>query len=78
MNVLMDKFTEWMRFAATSELTVISRRRYLGYFIAWAAERGIVRPSEVTKPIIERYQRYLYHYRKKNGQPMTFRSSIRN
>ena len=74
MNALLEKFAEWMQVRGYSELTVNSRRRYLGYFIAWAAERGVVRPGEVTKPIIERYQRYLYHYRKKNGQPMTFRS----
>ncbi|MBM4128109.1 MAG: site-specific tyrosine recombinase XerC [Nitrospira sp.] len=37
-------------------------------------ERGVTRPTEVTKPILERYQRYLYHYRKKDGQPLSFRS----
>ena len=28
----------------------------------------------MTRPVIERYQRYLFHYRKKNGQPLSFRS----
>ena len=35
---------------------------------------AVARPAEVTKPILERYQRWLYHYRKKNGQPLSFRS----
>lgn len=74
MAVLMEKFLEWMQVTNFSDRTVHSRRQYLSSFIVWAEERGIVRPNEVTKPIIERYQRYLYHYRKKNGQPMTFRS----
>jgi integrase/recombinase XerD len=33
-----------------------------------------LRPSEVTKPIIERYQRFLFHYRKRDGDPLSFRS----
>jgi integrase/recombinase XerD len=32
------------------------------------------RPTEITKPILERYQRYLYTYRKENDQPLTVRS----
>lgn len=74
MGVLLDKFSDWMRVTNYSELTVISRRRYIGYFIAWAEQRGVVRPGDVTKPILERYQRYLYHRRKKDGRPLSFRS----
>ena len=33
--------------------------------------RGITQPAEVTKPIIERYQRYMFHYRKQNGDPLS-------
>ena len=57
-----------------SDQTVRNRRLYLGYFIAWCEERSIARPSEVTRPILELYQRHLYFYRKKNGKPLTFRS----
>src|SRR5690606_22594958 len=36
---------------------------------------GITRPTEVTRPVLERYQRWLYHqYRKKSGQPLSLRS----
>jgi len=74
MAVMMDKFIEWMRVTNYSERTVENRLLYLAYFIEWAEERGITRPTEVTKPILERYQRYLYQYRKKDGQPLSFRS----
>ncbi|MBF0548534.1 MAG: site-specific tyrosine recombinase XerC [Candidatus Riflebacteria bacterium] len=40
----------------------------------WLDVRGITKPLEVTRPILERYQRYLYHYRKKDGMPLAFRS----
>lgn len=74
MAVMMDKFLEWMRVTNYSERTVENRQLYLSYFIIWAEDRGLTRPTEITKPILERYQRYLYHYRKKNGQPLSFRS----
>jgi integrase/recombinase XerD len=43
----------------------------LGWFITWCEERGLTQPTEVTRPIVERYQRHLFHYRKANGQPLT-------
>ena len=51
-----------------------TRRAYLGYFHDWCRERGLEEPIEITRPILERYQRWLYHYRKTNGQPLGFRT----
>ena len=70
----MQRYLEWLRVQNYSERTVENRELYLGYFIAWCAERGIARPVEVTRPILERYQRMLFHYRKPSGQPLSFRS----
>jgi integrase/recombinase XerD len=74
MGRLAEAFFTWMLTKNYSERTVANRRQYLGYFIAWAADRGLTRPSEITKPILERYQRFLYHHRKKDGRPLSFRS----
>ena len=69
------RFLEWMRIKNYSERTVTNRELYLGYFIQWCEQRGLERPNEITKPILERYQSYLYHYRKKrDGEPLSFRS----
>jgi integrase/recombinase XerD len=46
----------------------------LSYLVAWLAERGITRPAEVTWPVLESYQRWLFHYRKTDGEPLSFRS----
>jgi len=46
------------------------RSRDLVRFVEWCSERAIVKPSEVTKPILERFQRHLFHYRKKDGGPL--------
>jgi integrase/recombinase XerD len=45
--------------------------RYIRDFIAWADERGVTHPAQVSRQVIERYQRWLYHYRKKDGAPLS-------
>jgi integrase/recombinase XerD len=67
---------EWMRIKNYSERTVENRRHYMGAFVSWCQHRGITQPAEVTKALLERYQRWLYHYRKDNGQALTFGSQF--
>jgi integrase/recombinase XerD len=67
------RYLEWLRVHNYAEPTVQNREIYLGYFVAWCIERGLTQPKEITKPILERYQRALYHLRKANGAPLTFR-----
>jgi len=57
-----------------SEFTVRGREGHIGFFLAWLEERGITEAIDVTRPVLERYQRYLFHYRKANGEPLSFRS----
>ena len=72
-HVLVETFCEWMGIQNYSPRTIHGRRTYLKYFVTWAIERGLTRPDEVTKPILERYQRHLYHHRKTSGEPMSVR-----
>jgi integrase/recombinase XerD len=44
------------------------------YFLEWRRERSIEDVTEVTRPVLERYQRSLYQFRKKDGAPLTFRT----
>jgi integrase/recombinase XerD len=67
----MDLHFEWMLVTAYSADTVRARRIALRRFIAWCNERGVADPREITKPIIERYQRHLFYYRKPDGAPLT-------
>src|SRR3989304_4487958 len=73
-GVLAAGYREALRVRTYSEATIATREHYLREFIRWAAERSLLRPADITKPILERYQRWLYHYRQKNGQPLSFRS----
>lgn len=40
-------------------------------FIVWCDERGITAPTEITRPMLERYQRMLHQHRKSNGAPLS-------
>ncbi len=43
----------------------------LRLFIVWCDERGLDEPRCITKPVLERYQKYLYYLRKSTGEPLT-------
>jgi len=73
-GVTVAEFLEWMLVKNFSERTVGNRQLHLELLVDWLYERGIERPAEVTRPVLERYQRHLYHYRKKSGLPMSFMS----
>jgi integrase/recombinase XerD len=51
-----------------SEGTLEGRRDALKMFLTWAAERDLSRASQITRPILEAYQRWLWRYTKANGQ----------
>ena len=62
---------DWMLIHGYSEDTVRARRVALRRFVTWCAERGLDDPKAITQPILERYQRGLFYYRKADGKPLT-------
>jgi integrase/recombinase XerD len=70
----MERFLVALAVRNYSAATITDRRHGLSTFILWCAERGLERPNEITKPILERYQRHLYYHRKPNGEPLSFRT----
>jgi len=67
------EYLSWLAVHNYSPQTIDTREKHLVAFNEWAAEREITRPEQVTLPLLERYQRRLYHHRKKDGQPLSFR-----
>jgi integrase/recombinase XerD len=70
----MKRYLESMRVRNYSPFTVDNREISLLQFFSWCDARSIGRPQEVTKPILERYQRHLFHLRKRDGKPLSFRT----
>jgi len=72
---LREMHLDWLRVRNYSLVTVRNRESYLNRFILWAEERSLSRPDQVTKQILERYQRWLYNYRDpKTEKKLSFRS----
>jgi len=44
---------------------------YLGNFLDWLASRDVAIASKVTRPLLEKYQKHLHAYRKRDGQPLS-------
>lgn len=65
-------FLEWTVTSGLSASTASIRRRALDGFIVWCDERGLDRPQDITRPILQRYQGHLYHYRKADGATLSF------
>jgi integrase/recombinase XerD len=63
----MEDHFEWMLVTGYSADTIRARRVAIRKFIGWADERGLQDPREITKPMLERYQRWLFYYRKPEG-----------
>ncbi len=51
-----------------------SAERYIRDFIEWADARSVTHPEHVTQAVLERYRRWLYYYRKKDGAPLSIAS----
>jgi integrase/recombinase XerD len=70
----MKRYLEHLAEKNYSPRTIETRENYLRYFTAWCDERSLTKPSQVDRPILERYQRYLFYYRKRDGEPLSTRS----
>ena len=73
-GIWIRRHLEWLRVRNYSEHTLLTREPWLVIFAEWCEMRGIVRPRDVTKPILESYRRQLFYYRKPNGKPLTMGS----
>ena len=74
LEALMREHLRSLEVRNYSEFTVKGRAGHIQFFIDWLKERGITEPVEVTRPVLERYQRHLFYSRKKNGEPLSFSS----
>jgi integrase/recombinase XerD len=74
LEALMREHLKSLQVRNYSEYTVRGRAGHIQFFLDWLKERGITDPIEVTRPVLESYQRHLFYSRKKNGEPLSFSS----
>lgn len=70
------KYFEWLMERNFSPRTLQNATSGLGLFIEWAEMRGLMRPRDITRREMEVYQRHLFHHRKSNNSPLSFRTQL--
>jgi integrase/recombinase XerD len=71
---LLARYLLWMATHHYAEGTVAIRRITLSKFLLWCQERSVEAAAEVTPEMVERYQRHLFYYRKRDGRPLSVSS----
>jgi integrase/recombinase XerD len=71
---LCRQFLDWSRVQGYSPETLRSRAGHLRFFLLWCEERGLGRAGQITRPMLERYQRSLHHHRQRSGEPLSLKS----
>ena len=63
-------YLEDLRVHLRTPSAVEGQAKVLSAFMRWCGERGLLRSEDVTRPILERYQRHLFYARKRDGRPL--------
>jgi len=63
-----DAYFDQLRALNYAEGTIEGRQDALKFFLAWCAERDLKCARQITRPILEAYQRWLWRYTRANGQ----------
>ena len=71
------RYKEAMLMRNYSTTTLDIRESDIRRFVGWCDERGLHQPQDVTKPILERYQKHMFYYRQANGEPLSSTSQQR-
>jgi integrase/recombinase XerD len=78
MAHLRVEWLEALRTRGFSDAYVQNCEGALGAFILWAQDRGMTKARAVTRPVLESYQRFLFHFRRetKDGseEPLSIRT----
>jgi integrase/recombinase XerD len=65
----------WAEVSRLAPMSLVLRQRGLARFVAWAHERGLRHPRELTRQVLEAYQRHLYLARsQRDGAPLGLRT----
>lgn len=74
MRAVLDAYLEYWRLMGFREAGVLIRQKALRRFVEWADARDLRSAAELTLPLLERYQRDLFLYRKADGMPLSMNS----
>jgi integrase/recombinase XerD len=65
------RYNETLGIRNYSSVTIRRRDSDLRRFIAWCDERSLDHPNQITKVMLDGYQKHLFYYRQENGKPLS-------
>ena len=71
LTAYLSRHLDWMTVQHYSSASVSSREHLLGLFLHWCQQRDLRQPYEITRPILESYQRALSRTKKSNGKAVS-------
>ena len=71
MHVLLRAYLDHLRLRNYSAGTIKKRRCHVNHFIRWSAARSL-HPTEITRKLLESYQRSLFHSLDRHGKQFSF------
>jgi integrase/recombinase XerD len=71
LAALLQRYLLWLETHHFAAQTVAIRRRQLARFLQWCDDRSLTQAGEVTPELLERFQRHLFYYRQRDGQPLS-------
>ena len=74
LEAMLELHFEALLVKQYSEQTIKARRDQFKVFLRWCADHGINSPRDITSALLEGYRGHLFYYRKKNGEPLSFRT----
>ena len=69
-----EDYLVWLLSHGYAETTVANRRHHLDELVEFLAERDMAEPRAVSFSALESYQRHLFHHKKRDGAPLSFRT----
>ena len=70
----LAQFVAWMEAVQYAAPTIRMRLLQLEPFIEWCDARGLTKPTQLTRALLERYQRHVSLYRTAAGTPLALQS----
>jgi len=74
LEAYVHAYIEHLKARNYATQSVQYKRASLLWFLDWCKERGIERIGEITRPVLQRYQRHLYYAVGKGDKPLSIQS----
>jgi integrase/recombinase XerD len=74
INDALEDHLLWLAAHGYAPTTLVVRRHHLFALATFLIERDVTEPRQVTPTLLDAYQRHLFHYKKVDGQPLSFRT----